>query len=262
MRFRSFPSFTAFLLNVQYTIGYVAAGFLVSVPIQVLWTIYQSHAGDKWSELWGSLGRGLVCLALFFAFWPILRYYDWGRMKLPEFKLFELAVTRNATIVSLGLLLLSFVEPRIGSRQMLWLLFLLEGIAYVKIKAHTLIFREFYAIEEAMHRREWYEELQHGLRAQATQVGAELRGQAREVQSHLRASLRRLARWVGAGPAPQAAPEPPVRHPDLAGPVPCRYQGRGIPGRIALYGLDSHRPAPQTSLTPRDGEAHATSDET
>ena len=147
MRFRSFPSFTAFLLNIQYTIGYVAAGFLVSVPIQVLWTAYQSHSAEGWSDLWGSLGRGLVCLAGYFIFWPILRYYDWENMKLPEAKLFELAVTRNATIVSALLLVLSLGYEAVGSSKMLWLLFLLEGFAYVKIKAHTLIFREFYAIE-------------------------------------------------------------------------------------------------------------------
>jgi hypothetical protein len=257
MRFRSFPSFTAFLLNVQYTIGYVAAGFLVSVPIQVLWTIYQSQAADKWSELWGSLGRGLVCLVLYFVFWPILRYYDWGKMKLPEFKLFELAVTRNATLVSLGLLLLSLMYPQIGSRPVLWLLFLLEAVAYVKIKAHTLIFREFYAIEQAVHRREWYEELSQGLRAQATNVGAELRGQAREVQGQLRARVRRLARWVGAGAAPLEEPEPQVRRPEVIGPMPCRYHGHLFPGRIALSGL-TPPPERKTSATPRDGDAHAT----
>jgi hypothetical protein len=261
MRFRSFPSFTALLLNVQYTIGYVAAGFLVSVPIQLLWTIYQSHSADKAPELWGSLVRGGVCLALYFVLWPILRYYDWGRMKLPEFKLFELSVTRNATLVSFGLLLLSLPYPQVGTRQMLWLLFLLEAVAYVKIKAHTLIFREFYAIERAVHRREWYDELRHGLRAQATNVGAELRGQAREVRGQLRASMRRLARWVGAGPAPEQ-PESTPRL-EVIGPMPCRYQGLLVPGRIALYGLRPHTPETRIAPIPTscDGDVNATLDQ-
>jgi hypothetical protein len=233
MRFRSFPSFTAFLLNIQYTFGYLAAGFLVSVPIQLLWAYDRWGEPERWTNLWGSLGRGVLCLIPFGLLWLFLRWYPWENMKLPAVRLFELSVTRNATLLSLALLLLSGVFEWIGSFQMLWLLFLLEGVAYAKIKAHTLIFREFYAIEQRQHRLEWYDELSHGLRQQATVVGDRVRVQAREVQGKMRARVRRLARWVGAGVAPVEEPEARPRLSVIA-PAPCRYQGRFQLGRVSL----------------------------
>jgi hypothetical protein len=199
-----------------------------------------------------------VCLLLYFVFWPILRYYDWGNMRLPAFKLFELAVTRNATLVSFGLLILSPFYPLLtGPPRVVWLLFLFELVAYAKIKANTLIFREFYAIEQEQHRREWYEELRHGLKAQATQVGAELRSQARVVQGVVRARVRRLARWVGAGVPPLEEPQPPAERLAVIAPVPCRYQARSFPGRMPISGMQSPQAA-GANAPAEDADASAT----
>ncbi len=217
MASRLFPTFTAFIMNIQYTIGYVAAGFLVSVPIQLLWV-------DEWTDLWPSLVRGFICLGGFLIFYPIVRYFDWKNMKLPVFKLFELSVTRNAALVSLALLAISLVDQRVGSPRMLWLLFLLEGIAYVKIKAHTLIFREFYAIEQAQQedQREWYEELREGLREQASHVGGSLLKQVREVHGQLQVQVRRVSWRMGVGNRFVDLSEPEQQLPVFQ-PVPCRY---------------------------------------
>ena len=228
MPLRSFPSFTVFILSIQYTIGYLAAGFLVSVPIQLLWV-------EVWADLIPSLARGLICLLGFLVFYPIVRYFDWQNMKLPEFKLFELAVTRNAALLSLALLLISLVDERIGSRRMMWLLFLLEGIAWIKIKAHTLIFREFYDIADSQNQQEWYEELSQGIKAQASQVGDRIASQAREVRGQLRERVLSLARIVGVKPEPVEA-HGEFELAQLVQPAPCRYHGRGSHMRL----LGSH----------------------
>ena len=58
-------------------------------------------------------------MGLFLVLYPIMRYFDWSNMKLPEFKLFELSVTRNATLVSLGMLLLCPLYPLLGTPRVL-----------------------------------------------------------------------------------------------------------------------------------------------
>ncbi len=129
----------AFLLNVRYTFGYLAGACLLSAPLQL---VRDWHFIDALL----SLLYGGVCVVIFFALVPFTRI-DWAGMRLPEYKIFELAVIRNAFILCiLGLIVTVpgriFVEH--GS-QFLWTVTVLMGFSYFSLKVQTfLIFPEFY----------------------------------------------------------------------------------------------------------------------
>src|SRR5258708_1524806 len=96
------------LLHVRYVCGYLAAGFLVSVPISLGsraayggMTVLEAVKAGGLSVLYG-----VLLLVPFFALIPFSRI-DWKAMRVPEFQLFELSVTRTATIVAAVLFLLS-----------------------------------------------------------------------------------------------------------------------------------------------------------
>ncbi len=139
---------TRVLLHVRYVCGYLAGGFLVSVPI----AIGSKVGGDlqlldavRQSAL--SVLYGLVLLVPFFGLWPVTRI-DWKAMNVPEFQIFELAVTRWAALVASFLLFLSvtlhffsmLAEPRL-----VWTVFTLMLFAWGRIKVQTRLFPEFYA---------------------------------------------------------------------------------------------------------------------
>ena len=82
-----------FLLNVRYVFGYLAAGFLVAVPLQ--WFVGKVKIPD----LLPSLLYGGVSAFIFVILMPLTRV-TWTEVKLPEFRSWELSVTRNATILA------------------------------------------------------------------------------------------------------------------------------------------------------------------
>ncbi len=136
------------LLHVRYVFGYLAAGFLVSVPISLGSRI---GAGldivEALKEIGLSLGYGAVLYVPFFALMPFSNV-DWKEMRVPEFQLFELSVTRTATFVAAVMLLLT-VQARVFSRlaepRVVWTVFVLMLFAWLRIKVQTVIFPEFYA---------------------------------------------------------------------------------------------------------------------
>jgi hypothetical protein len=96
------------------------------------------------------IGLGLPFLALE----PITRI-AWQKMRVPEFRMFELAVSRSAAIVSFALFCVSMVRPASISASMtrwlppglFWTVFVLMGTAWAKIRAQVVLFPEFYADE-------------------------------------------------------------------------------------------------------------------
>ena len=138
------------LLHVRYVFGYLAAGFLVSVPISIGSKVgYGLTLGDALRECGLSIAYGGFLLLPFFALIPVSRI-DWKAMNVPEFQLFELSVTRTATLVAAALFLVSaalrqftrLAEPRVA-----WTVVVLMLFAWGRIKVQTLIFPEFYELE-------------------------------------------------------------------------------------------------------------------
>lgn len=133
------------LLHVRYTCGLLATGFLVSAPIQL-------GTSRQWDEIWRSLLLGLAFGIPFVAFAPLTNI-DWGRMRLPEFKNLELAFTRWAVWVSLALFLVGVLSDwlQLGwvlDAQVTWVSLVLTLFAWVRVKVHILMFREFYTLRQ------------------------------------------------------------------------------------------------------------------
>ena len=143
--------FQIFLFHVRYTFGYLAAGFLVSVPVQL---VASSEGTD--GRIFSSLAMGLACTIPFIALWPFTLLH-WERMRLPEFKNLELAWTRWGVYAALGFLLLSVgteiftpkhwlahtTDPRVA-----YLVLVLMLCAWARVKFHTFFFRDFYKLKE------------------------------------------------------------------------------------------------------------------
>ncbi|MEZ6185826.1 MAG: hypothetical protein R3F62_12550 [Planctomycetota bacterium] len=135
------------LLHVRYTCGYLATGFLISAPIQL-------GTQDHWDSIGKSLVLGLICTLPFVVLWPFTRV-DWERMRLPEFKNLELAQTRWAVYASGAFLLVCGLARLWPDGSLLWLFdvriawlsLLLMAFAWLRVKFHTLVFREFYTLK-------------------------------------------------------------------------------------------------------------------
>jgi hypothetical protein len=134
------------VLHVRYVFGYLAAGFLVSVPLSLGMKVGNGLTLSEAVAQGGlSVGYGLLLLLPFLGLWPFTRI-DWKAMRVPEFQLFELSVTRTATLVALGLLLLSaalrvfswLADPRVP-----WMVFVLMAVSWGRIKLQTRLFPEF-----------------------------------------------------------------------------------------------------------------------
>lgn len=137
------------LLHIRYTCGHLAAGFLVSAPIQLIGGSYgQWDEGRIWKSMWLGGLFGLPFLLLM----PFTNV-DWGRMRIPEFKHLELAFSRWALWASLGLLVLALlIQAGHGSDSLLdlrvaWVNLVLMFFAWVRVKANMIMFREFYTLK-------------------------------------------------------------------------------------------------------------------
>jgi len=142
-----------FLLHVRYVFGYLAFGYLVSAPLQ----IGRLHEEGWLSGIATCLALGVVCLIPFLVLYPFTRI-AWERMRIPEFKNLELALTGWAAIAAavfvaatgivrwpLGLegAALDIFNPNVA-----WLCFGLMFFAWVRVKFHTVLFREFYTLRD------------------------------------------------------------------------------------------------------------------
>lgn len=136
------------LAHVRYVFGYLASGFLISVPLSATSHLIGTGGSipDTVVRSLVSIGYGLVCLVPFFALGPFAKV-DWKTMTVPRYQLFDMLVTRSATIVS-GLLcvlslqlqvFVSWVEPRV-----FWTVFVLILFSWARLKALTLLYPEFY----------------------------------------------------------------------------------------------------------------------
>lgn len=141
------------LLHLRYTFGYLAFGFVISAPLQLA---YRSEWGD---HILKSFLLGALCIIPFVCLWPFTRI-DWGRMRVPEFKNLELALTRWATVLAFGFLLFTAVVRLFAGEsddgeawwvwvcdvRVAWLTLGLMFFAWIRVKFHTLLFREFYTL--------------------------------------------------------------------------------------------------------------------
>jgi hypothetical protein len=126
-----------FLLRVRYVLGSLAAGFLVSVPAQLV------LRGTDWSLL-HSIAFGIVFLLGSLLLVPFTRV-DWRLVALPEFKRFELSVSFYSMLLAAALQPLPFLFRAFApNKPVFWLVFVLMGFAWGQNKFYSLIFREFY----------------------------------------------------------------------------------------------------------------------
>lgn len=141
------------LLHTRYVLGYLAAGFGVSAPVTLGYQIYYGQDSGEVLALTGlSLLYGVAFSIPFLLLEPVTRV-EWQRMRVPEFRIFELVVSRSAALVSLGLFAAGLAAHALGEARLkawlppglFWTVFVLMGTAWAKIKAQTWIFPEFYA---------------------------------------------------------------------------------------------------------------------
>ncbi|MBL4847604.1 MAG: hypothetical protein JKY65_18960, partial [Planctomycetes bacterium] len=140
-----------FLLHVRYVFGYLAFGFLVSAPLQ----IGRLHEDGWLKGIAACLVLGFACLIPFAVLYPFTRI-AWERMRIPEFKNLELALTGWAAIAAAVFVLATGLVrwplnlegwPRdVFHPGIAWLCFGLMFFAWVRVKFHTLLFREFYTL--------------------------------------------------------------------------------------------------------------------
>lgn len=151
-----------FLLHIRYVFGYLSAGFLVSSPIYLGTKMIGQFGSVEWEpatfwHIYYSIITGLICLVPFVLLIPVTRI-EWENMRVPEFKIFELTLTRWASYVSLAYLITCAVmsfkfgydvrEPWWFDLQIAWMVFTLMVSAWAKIKIQTIMFRDFYELEE------------------------------------------------------------------------------------------------------------------
>lgn len=145
------------LLHARYVFGYIAAGFLVSAPLYMGTKLFNDFSWDSqiFGHIFYSLLNGLICLVPFVVLIPFTQI-DWENMRVPEFKIFELALTRWASYIALGYLvvciLLSILYDMKGEAwwfdiQIAWINFTLMVSSWLRIKIQTLIFKDFYSLE-------------------------------------------------------------------------------------------------------------------
>jgi hypothetical protein len=130
-----------FLFHVRLTLGYLAVGFLVSAPIQL------GFRGPVVSAIFASILYGIACAVLFAVLIPFTRI-SWEEMRVPEFKLLEMAHCRNAAIFSLAFLVVCLVGPFAWLHwRIAWIVFVIMVLGWAKVKFQTFIFKEFYTLK-------------------------------------------------------------------------------------------------------------------
>jgi len=136
------------LIYARYTCGYLATGFLISAPLQLV-----THR--EWGDMFKSLILGVAFALPFLLLIPFTQL-EWERMRLPEFKNFELALTRWASYCAgaffalSGLLQITAPETTLGwlcDVRVAWVELVLMFFAWVGVKFHTVLFREFYTLK-------------------------------------------------------------------------------------------------------------------
>jgi hypothetical protein len=141
------------LLRVRYVLGYLAASFLVSVPLDLG---YRVAYGQATVESLGAIGvsilYGIVCLVGFFVLRPLTQI-PWERVRIPEYTVFEMRTAAWSALVAallLGLALVaSFAHAKAAELflppRLFWAVLVLVVLAWAKLKLQTLVFPEFYA---------------------------------------------------------------------------------------------------------------------
>jgi hypothetical protein len=147
------------LLHARYIFGYLAAGFLVSAPLYLGTKMFGNLEWDQFvfGRIFYSILTGVICIVPFILLIPLTRI-EWENMRVPEFKIFELALTRWASYISFAYLVISFYVNAIFDKeptqawwfdlQIAWINFTLMVSAWLRIKIQTLIFKDFYDLEE------------------------------------------------------------------------------------------------------------------
>jgi hypothetical protein len=139
------------LLHARYTFGYLSAGFLLSAPFTIGW-----RHGEGLEPIAKSVILGVLCAIPFGLLIPFSQI-DWGRMRLPEFKNLEVALTRYATYTMVGVLVAFLgVQAFVSSEHFLhwlcdvrvaWINLFLMLFAWVRTKFHVVLFRDFYTLK-------------------------------------------------------------------------------------------------------------------
>lgn len=152
--------FKVALVHVRYTCAYLATAFLVSTPYQLIWQVFRatSSKGDgepRAGPIIHSLLVGLALLLIMAVLIPLTRI-DWSKMRLPEFKVFELNLAWWALVVSAAYLALSIVaDPIWGDdsvvgqlcdRRVALPVFTLMAFSWVRGKFDAWLFKDFYTL--------------------------------------------------------------------------------------------------------------------
>jgi hypothetical protein len=140
------------LLLVRYVFGYLAASFLVSVPLDLGYQLAWNQASaQSVAHVGVSILYGLACLAGFFTLRPLTQI-PWERVRVPEFSMFEMRVAAWAAgvasaflVLALGLALLAPSVAFLVPPRLFWTVLILMLLAWAKIKLQALVFPDFYA---------------------------------------------------------------------------------------------------------------------
>ena len=148
------------LVHIRYTCAYLATAFLVSTPYQLIWQLFRATSGDASQEpragpIVHSLLVGLALLLIMAVLIPLTRI-DWSKMRLPEFKVFELNLAWWALVVSAAYLALSIVadpiwgdDSAVGQlcdRRVALPVFTLMAFSWVRGKFDAWLFKDFYTL--------------------------------------------------------------------------------------------------------------------
>lgn len=148
------------LVHVRYTCAYLATAFLVSTPYQLIWQLFRATRGDEAREprvgpIVHSLVVGLALLLVMAILIPLTRI-DWSKMRLPEFKVFELNLAWWSLVVSAAYLALSAVadpiwgdDSAVGQlcdRRVALPVFTLMAFSWVRGKFDAWLFKDFYTL--------------------------------------------------------------------------------------------------------------------
>src|SRR5579871_4918098 len=118
------------VLVVRYVMGFLAGGFLISVPISIGSRVgYGVGLGDAVRASAVSCLYGVIFLVPFLGLIPLTRI-DWREMRVPEFQLFELTVAKWAAAAAGLLFFLSLIgnptaQPGWIEPGVLWTVFVL-----------------------------------------------------------------------------------------------------------------------------------------
>lgn len=147
-------------IHVRYTSGYLAAGCLVSAPLQLVFLLFRdrSQPGQlmtRLHELLTAVLLGLLLLVLMAAMIPFTRI-DWEKMRLPEFKNLELNLAWWSMVASAVYMVVAIPAdfalqkgPPLGvlfDRRLGLLLFTFMLFSWIRARFDAWLFRDFYTL--------------------------------------------------------------------------------------------------------------------